>query len=97
MYREGKTLTRDVGGTSGTKAFADAVLEAMEAPDSAGNRELDGSEDEAEADWLVDGMGSGGGILACDVTGCKSNEAVKTERRGKGSEACRACSGVANA
>jgi isocitrate dehydrogenase (NAD+) len=32
VYREGKTLTKDVGGTSGTKAFADAVLEAMEAP-----------------------------------------------------------------
>ena len=32
IYREGKTLTRDVGGTSGTKAFADAVLQAMETP-----------------------------------------------------------------
>jgi isocitrate dehydrogenase (NAD+) len=32
VYREGKTLTKDVGGTSGTKAFADGVLEAMEAP-----------------------------------------------------------------
>jgi isocitrate dehydrogenase (NAD+) len=32
VYREGKTLTRDVGGTSGTKAFAEAVLQAMEAP-----------------------------------------------------------------
>jgi isocitrate dehydrogenase (NAD+) len=32
VYREGRTLTRDVGGTSGTKAFSDAVLEAMEAP-----------------------------------------------------------------
>src|ERR1700743_708004 len=31
-YREGKTLTKDVGGKSGTKAFAEAVLEAMEAP-----------------------------------------------------------------
>jgi isocitrate dehydrogenase (NAD+) len=29
VYREGTTLTRDVGGQSGTKAFADAVLEAM--------------------------------------------------------------------
>ncbi|MEG9434737.1 isocitrate/isopropylmalate dehydrogenase family protein [Edaphobacter sp. HDX4] len=29
VYREGKTLTRDVGGQSGTRAFADAVLEAM--------------------------------------------------------------------
>jgi isocitrate dehydrogenase (NAD+) len=29
VYREGKTLTKDVGGTSGTKAFADAVLAAM--------------------------------------------------------------------
>ncbi len=32
VYREGKTLTKDVGGTSGTKAFADAVLAAMEVP-----------------------------------------------------------------
>jgi isocitrate dehydrogenase (NAD+) len=32
VYHEGKTLTRDVGGTSGTKAFAEAVLQAMEAP-----------------------------------------------------------------
>src|SRR3954453_1588791 len=32
VYREGKTLTRDVGGQSGTKAFADAVLEAMASP-----------------------------------------------------------------
>jgi isocitrate dehydrogenase (NAD+) len=32
VYREGKTLTKDVGGTSGTKAFADAVVEAMETP-----------------------------------------------------------------
>ena len=32
VYREGKTLTKDVGGTSGTKRFAEAVLEAMEAP-----------------------------------------------------------------
>ncbi len=30
VYAEGKTLTRDVGGTSGTKAFADAVMAAME-------------------------------------------------------------------
>jgi len=29
VYREGKTLTKDVGGTSGTRAFADAVLAAM--------------------------------------------------------------------
>jgi isocitrate dehydrogenase (NAD+) len=29
VYREGKTLTKDVGGTSGTNAFADAVLAAM--------------------------------------------------------------------
>jgi isocitrate dehydrogenase (NAD+) len=26
VYSEGKTLTRDVGGNSGTKAFADAVI-----------------------------------------------------------------------
>ena len=33
VYREGKTLTQAMwAGTSGTKAFADAVLEAMEAP-----------------------------------------------------------------
>jgi isocitrate dehydrogenase (NAD+) len=32
VYREGKTLTKDVGGTSGTRAFADAVQQAMEAP-----------------------------------------------------------------
>jgi isocitrate dehydrogenase (NAD+) len=36
VYREGKTLTKDVGGTSGTKAFADAVLQAMEAPAARG-------------------------------------------------------------
>jgi isocitrate dehydrogenase (NAD+) len=30
VYREGKTLTKDVGGTSGTRAFAEAVLQAME-------------------------------------------------------------------
>jgi isocitrate dehydrogenase (NAD+) len=35
VYREGKTLTRDVGGTSGTKAFANAVLEAMASPVAA--------------------------------------------------------------
>src|SRR5271154_1181921 len=35
VFREGKTLTKDVGGTSGTKAFADAVLQAMEAPAAA--------------------------------------------------------------
>ena len=29
VYREGKTLPRDVGGKSGTKAFADAVMTAM--------------------------------------------------------------------
>jgi len=32
VYREGKTLTRDVGGSIGTKAFADAVIAAMESP-----------------------------------------------------------------
>ncbi len=31
VYSEGKTLTRDVGGKSGTKAFADAVIAAMSA------------------------------------------------------------------
>ena len=30
VYAEGKTLTRDVGGTSGTIAFGDAVIAAME-------------------------------------------------------------------
>jgi isocitrate dehydrogenase (NAD+) len=30
VYAEGKVLTKDVGGTSGTTAFADAVIEAME-------------------------------------------------------------------
>lgn len=29
VYAEGKTLTRDVGGNSGTKAFADAVIAAL--------------------------------------------------------------------
>ena len=29
VYAEGKTLTRDVGGTAGTKAFADAVIAAL--------------------------------------------------------------------
>jgi isocitrate dehydrogenase (NAD+) len=29
VYRERKTLTRDVGGTAGTKAFADAVIAAL--------------------------------------------------------------------
>ncbi|HZY61634.1 MAG TPA: isocitrate/isopropylmalate dehydrogenase family protein [Edaphobacter sp.] len=35
VYREGKTLTKDVGGTSGTKAFADAVIQAMETQQTA--------------------------------------------------------------
>jgi len=35
VYREGKVLTRDVGGTAGTNAFADAVLQAMESPEAA--------------------------------------------------------------
>jgi isocitrate dehydrogenase (NAD+) len=30
VYGEGKVLTKDVGGASGTTAFADAVIEAME-------------------------------------------------------------------
>ena len=30
VYREGKTLTRDVGGQAGTRAFADAVIAALE-------------------------------------------------------------------
>jgi isocitrate dehydrogenase (NAD+) len=35
VYREGTTLTKDVGGTSGTKVFAEAVLKAMEMPVAA--------------------------------------------------------------
>jgi isocitrate dehydrogenase (NAD+) len=35
VYREGKVLTRDVGGTAGTNTFADAVLEAMDSPVAA--------------------------------------------------------------
>src|SRR6202522_1122063 len=35
VYAERKTLTRDVGGTSGTKEFAEAVMAAMEAPVAA--------------------------------------------------------------
>jgi isocitrate dehydrogenase (NAD+) len=30
VYSEKKTLTRDVGGNSGTRAFADAVIAALE-------------------------------------------------------------------
>jgi isocitrate dehydrogenase (NAD+) len=29
VYADGKTLTRDVGGTAGTTAFADAILAAL--------------------------------------------------------------------
>jgi isocitrate dehydrogenase (NAD+) len=29
VYTEAKTLTRDVGGSAGTKAFADAVIVAL--------------------------------------------------------------------
>ena len=29
-YTERKTLTRDVGGSAGTRAFADAVIQAVE-------------------------------------------------------------------
>jgi isocitrate dehydrogenase (NAD+) len=35
VYREGKTLTRDVGGDSGTRQFAEAVLRAMDSPIAA--------------------------------------------------------------
>jgi isocitrate dehydrogenase (NAD+) len=35
VYRERKTLTRDVGGTVGTRAFADAVIAAIEVPQPA--------------------------------------------------------------
>jgi isocitrate dehydrogenase (NAD+) len=37
VYTEGKTLTRDVHGTAGTKAFADAIIAALEAPVAASN------------------------------------------------------------
>jgi isocitrate dehydrogenase (NAD+) len=30
VYTERKTLTRDVGGSAGTRAFADAVIQALE-------------------------------------------------------------------
>jgi isocitrate dehydrogenase (NAD+) len=32
VYKERETLTRDVGGTAGTRAFADAVVAALEIP-----------------------------------------------------------------
>ncbi len=32
VYREGQHITRDMGGTSSTNEFADAVIEAMESP-----------------------------------------------------------------
>src|ERR1700721_142509 len=32
VYREGKTLPKEVGGTSGTKEFAEPVVQAMETP-----------------------------------------------------------------
>ena len=32
VYREGKHITRDMGGTASTGEFADAVIEAMEKP-----------------------------------------------------------------
>ncbi len=35
VYREGKVLTKDVGGTSGTQAFAEAVIAAVESPAKA--------------------------------------------------------------
>jgi isocitrate dehydrogenase (NAD+) len=35
VYREGKTLTKDVGGSSGTREFAAAVLQAMDSPVTA--------------------------------------------------------------
>jgi isocitrate dehydrogenase (NAD+) len=35
VYTEGKTLTRDVGGSAGTNAFADAIIAALEAPVAA--------------------------------------------------------------
>ncbi|MFZ0663476.1 MAG: isocitrate dehydrogenase (NAD(+)) [Acidobacteriaceae bacterium] len=35
VYKEKKTLTRDVGGSSGTKAFAEAVIAALDSPAAA--------------------------------------------------------------
>jgi isocitrate dehydrogenase (NAD+) len=32
VYRDGQHITRDMGGTSSTMEFADAVIEAMESP-----------------------------------------------------------------
>ncbi len=32
VYRDGKHITRDMGGTASTEEFADAVIEAMESP-----------------------------------------------------------------
>jgi isocitrate dehydrogenase (NAD+) len=37
VYSEGETLTRDVGGSAGTKAFADAVIVALESSKLASN------------------------------------------------------------
>ncbi|HTV13580.1 MAG TPA: isocitrate/isopropylmalate family dehydrogenase, partial [Acidobacteriaceae bacterium] len=37
VYREGKTLTRDVGGNAGTKAFANAIIAALESQKAASN------------------------------------------------------------
>jgi isocitrate dehydrogenase (NAD+) len=36
VYKEKKSLTRDVGGTAGTKAFADAMIAALGMPVAAG-------------------------------------------------------------
>ena len=35
FYGEKKTLTRDVGGTTGTKEFADSIIAALESPVAA--------------------------------------------------------------
>jgi len=35
VYRDRSKLTRDVGGTAGTSEFADAIIQAMEAQNSA--------------------------------------------------------------
>jgi isocitrate dehydrogenase (NAD+) len=35
LYKERKSLTRDVGGTAGTWAFADAMIAALESPVAA--------------------------------------------------------------
>ena len=35
VYRHREKLTKDIGGKAGTSEFADAVIEAMETPETA--------------------------------------------------------------